>query len=160
MSLIPWKQKRHENGGHALAPLDSFRNEMDRLFDSFFHSPFALAEAPLASLGDWAPTMDVSEDETEVSVRAEIPGVKPEDLDVTVSGDMLVLAGEKKESSEKKAKDYWHTESRYGAFRRQVRLPAEVDAEHVEAKYANGVLEIHLKKSPTAAAKRITVKAT
>jgi HSP20 family protein len=160
MSLVPWKHKRHENGGHALAPLDSFRSEMDRLFDSFFHNPFALAEAPFASLGDWAPTLDVSENETEVTVRAEIPGVKPEDLDVTVTGDTLVLAGEKKESTEKKDKDYWHTESRYGAFRRQVRLPAEVDAEHVDAKYANGVLEIHLKKTQTAKAKRITVKAT
>jgi HSP20 family protein len=160
MSLIPWKNKRHENGGHALTPVDSFHNEIDRLFESFFHNPFSLAEAPFASLGEWAPTLDVSETENDVSVRAELPGVKPEDLDVTVTGDTLVLAGEKKESIEKKDKNYWHSESRYGSFRRQVRLPTEVDAENVEAKFSHGVLEIHLKKSHAAKAKRIAVKTT
>ncbi len=159
MSLIPWKHKREENGG-SLAPADSFRQEVDRLFNSFFRDPFAMAESALAGFtsGEWSPSLDVSETENEVNVRAELPGVKPEDLDVTVTGDILTLAGEKKETSEKKEKNYWHSESRYGSFRRQVRLPAEVDAEHVDAHFANGVLQIRLKKTQAAQARRISVK--
>ncbi|MBI2825780.1 MAG: Hsp20/alpha crystallin family protein [Planctomycetia bacterium] len=160
MSLIPWKGKHHGNGGRALAPFDAFRHEMDRLFDSFFHDPFAVMESSFGQMGGWTPTLDVSETEKEITVRAEIPGVKPEDLEVTVTGDTLVVAGEKKESSETKEKGYWHSESRFGSFRRQVRLPAEVDSEAVDADYANGVLTIRLKKVETAQAKRITVKAT
>jgi HSP20 family protein len=160
MSLIPWMHRRQDDSGRSLATADTFRNELDRLFESFFHNPFAMAETPFASLHDWAPTLDISENESEVTVRAEIPGVKPEDLDVTVAGDVLTLSGEKKESSEQKDKGYCHSESHYGAFRRQVHLPAEVDAQRVEAKYADGVLEIQLKKSQTAKAKRITVTAT
>jgi HSP20 family protein len=159
MSLIPWRGKRHENGG-SLAPLDAFRHEMDRVFDSFFHDPFALLQSGFGQTGEWNPTLDVTESEDQVTVRAEIPGVKPEELDVTVTGDTLVLAGEKKESSEKKEKGYWHSESRFGAFRRQVHLPAEVDAEHVDAKYENGVVTITMKKSHVTKSKRITLKAS
>ena len=159
MTLIPWRQKEQE-GGRRLAPVDSFRHEMDRLFDSFFRGPFGLAETGFGPLAEWSPTLDVSENESTVTVRAELPGVKPEDLDVTVTGDTLVLSGEKKESSEKQDKNVWHSESRYGSFRRQVRLPAEVDPDQVEAKYANGVVEIRLTKSQATKAKRIAVKAT
>lgn len=160
MSLIPWRGKREENGSRTLAPLDTFRSEMDRLFESFFHEPFGLAETGFEGTGAWSPALDISENADEVTVRAEIPGVKPEELDVTVNGDVLMLSGEKKESTEKKDKDYWHAETRYGAFRRQVRLPTDVDAEKVDASYTNGVLTIRLKKSNVAKAKRITVKST
>ncbi|HVU85915.1 MAG TPA: Hsp20/alpha crystallin family protein [Pirellulales bacterium] len=160
MSLIPWKHKREENGGSRLAPADSFRQEVDRLFNSFFRDPFDMVETAFAGFtgGEWSPSLDVSETDNEVNIRAELPGVKPEDLDVTVTGDKLVLAGEKKETSETKDKNYWHSETRYGSFRRQVRLPAEVDAEHVDAHFANGVLEVHLKKAQAAHARRISVK--
>jgi len=157
MTLIPWKHKRQENGGHV-APLASFRTEMDRLFNNFFNDPFGVVETGLGALTEWTPTLDVTENASEVTVRAELPGVKPEDLDVTVTGDTLVLAGEKKETTEKKEQNYWHSESRYGSFRRQVRLPAEVDAEKVEAKYSHGVLEVHLQKVVGAKSKRISVQ--
>ncbi len=156
MTLIPWKNKRHEEGGNA--PLVSFRSEMDRLFNNFFNDPFGMVETGLGALTEWTPTLDVTENESEITVRAELPGVKPEDLDVTVTSETLVLSGEKKETSEKKGQNYWHSESRYGSFRRQVRLPAEVDAENVEAKFSHGVLEVHLKKTAAAKSKRINVK--
>lgn len=159
MSLIPWKHKREENGGSRLATADSFRHDMDQLFNSFFRDPLGTLETAFTG-GDWSPSLDVSESESEVFVRVELPGVKPEDLDVTVTGDTLVLAGEKKETSEKREKNYWHSESRYGSFRRQVRLPAEVEAEHVDAHFTNGVLEVHLKKAQAAQARRIDVKTT
>ncbi len=95
-----------------------------------------------------------------MTVRAELPGIDPKDLDVTVTGNQLVLSGEKKESSEHDGKDFYHSETRYGSFRRMIPLPDGVDTENVDAQYANGVLTLHLKKTAPAAQKRIEVKAT
>jgi HSP20 family protein len=88
-----------------------------------------------------------------------VPGLDPKDLEVSISGNHLVLAGEKKESTEKKGKDFFHTESRFGSFQRTIPLPDAVDPDNVEAEYSNGVVVIHLKKAPSAVAKRIEVKA-
>jgi len=89
---------------------------------------------------------------------AELPGIDPKDLDVTVVGNQLVLSGEKRESSETKEKGVYHSETRYGSFRRTVPLPDGIDTENVDAQYANGVLTLHLKKTAVPAAKRIEVK--
>ena len=158
MALIPWRNKQRERGTSESSPLATLRGEIDRLFDSFVREPFGGFEWPFGSERGWSPTVDIAEDEKEFTVRAEVPGLQPEDLDVTVSGSQLILAGEKKESSEKQEKDFYHTESRFGSFRRSIPLPQAVDPANVEAEYANGVLVIHLKKSPAAAAKRIDVK--
>ena len=104
--------------------------------------------------------VDVAESDKEVTVRAELPGIDPKDLEVTVAGNQLVLSGEKKESSETKEKGFYHSETRYGAFHRTVPLPEGVDTEHVDAQYAHGVLTLRLAKTPQAATKRIEVKVT
>lgn len=158
MALIPWRNKQRERVTPESSPLVTLRSEIDRLFDSFVREPFAGLEWPFGSERGWSPAVDIAEDEKEYTVRAEVPGLRPEDLDVTVSGNHLILAGEKRESTEKKEKDYYHTESRFGSFRRSIPLPQAVDPADVEAEYANGVLLIHLKKSPAEAAKRIDVK--
>jgi HSP20 family protein len=158
MGLIPWKNKQRESGPSEPSPLATLRSEIDRLFDSFVREPLAGWEWPFGSARGWSPTVDVAEGDEEFTVRAELPGIAPEDLDVTISGNSLVLAGEKKQSTEKKQEDFYHTESRYGAFRRSIPLPQAVDPEKVEAEYTNGVLVIHLKKVPSAAAKRVDVK--
>lgn len=158
MALIPWRNKLRERGPAETSPLATLRSEVDRLFDAFVREPFGSLEWPFGSERGWAPAVDIAEDEHEFTVRAEVPGLKPQDLDVTISGNHLILAGEKKESTEKKAADFYHTESRYGAFRRSVPLPQAVDPNRVDAEYADGVLVIHLKKSPSAAARRIDVK--
>jgi HSP20 family protein len=157
MSLIPWRNKLCE-GERTESPLVALRSEMDRLFDTFLREPLGAIDWPLVGQGRWSPTIDVAETDEEVTVRAELPGMDPKDLDVSISGNQLVLSGEKKESSEDKGKDYYHSESRYGSFRRAVRLPEGTDAEHVDAQYANGVLTLHLKKTPSAVPKRIEVK--
>jgi HSP20 family protein len=108
--------------------------------------------------GKWAPAIDVAEDDKELTVRAEVPGIDPKDLDVTVAGGQLVLSGEKKESSESKNKGFYQSETRYGSFRRAVPLPEGVDTENVDAQYANGVLTLHLAKTAPAGTKRIEVK--
>jgi len=157
MSLIPWRSKQRE-GERTESPLVALRSEMDRLFDTFLREPFGAIDWPLIGQGRWSPTIDIAEADEEVIVRAELPGMDPKDLDVSISGNQLVLSGEKKESTLDKGKDYYHSESRYGSFRRAVRLPDGIDAEHVDAQFANGVLTLHLKKTPSAVPKRIEVK--
>jgi HSP20 family protein len=134
------------------------RNEMDRLFESFFRNPFGFESS------EWMPTgdmpLDVEEKDKEVVVRAEIPGVTAEDLDLSIAGHSLVISGEKKESEEKRDKGYFYQERRFGSFRREVPLPTEVDENDVQAEYKDGVLHVTLKKSQAAMPKRIQVKAT
>jgi HSP20 family protein len=160
MSLIPWRNKRQESERGGLTSLADFRHEMDRLFDSFFHEPFAWPHPGGGGVELWNPALDVSETDQEVVVRAEMPGLDPEDLNINVVGNSLVLSGEKKEEQEHKGEGYWHAERRFGAFRREVPLPRGVDAEKVSADYAKGVLTVHLAKSPDAAPKRVPVKAS
>lgn len=160
MSLIPWKHRESAPARGELAPWASLRYEMDRLFDSFLREPFGWSESALVASASWLPTVDVSEGEGEVVVRSEIPGVKPEDLDISVAGNVLTLAGEKKEEHEKKGKDFHQVESRFGSFRRQVQLPADVETDDVQADYANGVLTVRLRKTERGQPKKIAVSSS
>jgi HSP20 family protein len=171
MNLIPWRTKNRENDqssrelsprSHELSPAVDFRREMDRLFDSFFREPFwpSSSEGVFGGLTAWSPSLDVAETDDEVAVRAEIPGVDPKDLNISVSGSRLVISGEKKETKESKEKDFHRRESYYGSFTREVQLPSGIDANNIDATYADGVLTVRLKKSPEAAAKKIPVKAS
>ena len=158
MNPIPWKNKQRESGPEPASPLATLRGEMDRLFDAFVREPFGAIDWPFAGQGKWSPAVDVAETDQEITVRAELPGIDPKDLDVTVTGGQLVLSGEKRESTEDRGDDFYHTDSRFGSFRRVVRLPEGVDSENVEAEFVNGVLTMRLKKSPAAVPKRIDVK--
>jgi HSP20 family protein len=160
MSLIPWRNKLKEGVPSEDSPLAALRGEMDRLFEAYVRDPLASIEWPFAAQGGWCPAIDVYEDDQQIAVRAEIPGMDPNDVEVTVTGNQLVLSGEKKESSEQSGKEYRLTESRYGAFRRTIPLSGSVDAAKVEAQCANGVLTIRLPKTQAAAARRINVKVT
>ncbi len=161
MTLIPWKTKPQNSSTGTMSKQAPARNEMSRFFDRFVNDPFGAINEfspwSMGEIGTWAPSLDIAETEKEVTVRAEIPGVDPKDLEVSVTGDRLVLSGEKKESSESHDRDYSHRETRYGSFRREVRLPQGVDSEHVTADYANGVLTIRLQRSADAAPRRIAV---
>lgn len=157
MSLIPWRNKRHEVRGE-LSPLTEFRHEVDQLFDSFLREPLGWGDRAWSDL--WNPSLDVSEDEKSVTVRVEVPGVRPEDIHLSVVGNTLVLSGEKKEANEQHNDGYYHTERRFGSFRRNVMLPPGVDPEKVTADYKHGVLTVQLEKSPQAAPKKIPVKAS
>jgi HSP20 family protein len=150
MSIVPWRNKRKTG---ELSAIGELRHEMDRLFDSFMRDP----------LGDtfgtrhWLPTVDVAETGEEITVRAEIPGVDPKDLEITVAGSRLTIAGEKRESHERSNKDLHLSESRYGSFRRSIDLGSAVDPEQIQAECEQGVLTVKLKKTKAAAAKRIAV---
>lgn len=158
MTLIPWKQRRAESAG-GLTPAGGLRTEMDRLFDSFFSDmPVEWSQRGWPSFG-WQPAMDVEETDKQVLVRAEIPGVKADDLDVSIQHGALVISGEKKESEEHKEKGYLYQERRYGSFRREISLPSAVDEQNVKAEYKDGVLHVTLEKSQEALPKKIQVKA-
>jgi len=139
-------------------PLARFRDEMDDLFRRFFEDwdwgSFSLA--PLR--GGWWPSVDVSEQDDKITVKAELPGVKSDDVEVSVRDSTLTITGEKKEETEDKGEGYYHCERRYGAFRRDIPLPADIEEDRIEATCRDGVLTVTLPKSEQARARRIKVK--
>jgi HSP20 family protein len=146
MALVPWNNRR---GRNELARL---HDEMDNLFDGFFRG----LDRPFAGYKAW-PAIDVAEKDEAVVVRAEIPGCEPKDIDVSVYGNTLTISGEKKESKEEKDKGYYHMESTYGSFRRDISLPTDVDADKIDAAYKNGVLSITLPKAEKTKAVKVKV---
>lgn len=156
MSGIPWRGKQRTGARGEMSPLASLRAEMDRLLETYVREPVAGFEWPFGERA-WSPPIDVGENEQEVIVRAEVPGMSPGDIQVTVSGGQLVLAGEKKPPVEQ-AKNFYQTESRYGTFRRSVPLPESADPDGVDAEYSGGVLLVRIKKTVSTPPKRVEVK--
>jgi len=133
--------------------LARLHNEMDDLFDGFFRG----LDRPFAGYKAW-PAIDVAEQEDAIIVRAEVPGCKAEDIDISVYGNTLTISGEKNLTEEKKEKDYYHVESTYGSFRREVTLSTEVDQSKIDATCKDGVLNITLPKAEKAKAVKVKVK--
>jgi len=144
MELLPRKRNRNQ--------LTRLHDEMDDLFHNFFGlgTPFTKQEV-------W-PAIDISENENEIVLNAEVPGCKAEDIDISVHGNTLTLSGEKKHEEEKEEKGCYHMERSYGSFRRDLTLPSDVDAEKVDASCKNGVLKVKLPKAERAKAKKIKIK--
>lgn len=153
MSLIPWRNKQPERELME-PPIAALRGEVGRLFDAFLHEPFEFG-----SEGQFLPAVDIEERDNDVIVRAELPGIEPKDLDVSISGNQLILSGEKKERHEEKQKGFFRSEIQFGSFRRVVPLPEGVDPDKVDAHFSNGMLTLNLTKTPASAPKRIPVKA-
>ncbi|HLE21981.1 MAG TPA: Hsp20/alpha crystallin family protein, partial [Vicinamibacteria bacterium] len=109
-------------------------------------------------LGAWAPRIDVYEKGDNIIIDAEIPGLKKEDIEVTVENQMLTLRGEKKETKEVKRDGFYQSERFYGKFQRAVALPAAVDESKIEATYKDGILTVTMPKSEEARAKHIAIK--
>ncbi len=159
MGLVPWKGKRREDDGDiqwAGPALGSFRSEMDRLFDRFF-SGFR-GEPAFPVQAGFAPSVDIGETDTEITVRAEVPGIDAKDLNITLSGQVLTLSGEKKESTERKGENFYHAERRFGSFRRNIQLPTAVNPEKINAEHKNGVVFIRLQKDQRETPRRIPVQ--
>jgi HSP20 family protein len=155
MTLVPWRNKRKDG---ELAPLADLRHEMDRLFDAFMRDPMGSLSETFGSFRQWSPAIDVAEDQDQITVRAELPGIEAKDLDVSISGNQLTIAGEKRESQQFADQGMHLSESRSGSFRRTISLPTTVDSQQVTADFSNGVLLIRLKKTAEALGKRIEVR--
>jgi len=147
--------------GRGLVPWSPFREleEMGRRFEDVFGRsllPAVLRHLPLEERG-WAPAIEVFEKEDKYVVKAELPGMKEEDIDVSVVGDTLTIKGERKAESEVKEEDYYCCERCYGSFFRSTTLPTAVDTENIEATYESGVLEITLPKAAEVKPKKVEI---
>ena len=158
--LLPWRKSEHEPA-RSEHPLVALHREMNRLFEDFFRG-FELERFPAleSMFGGFSPRVNVVEDDKEVRVTAELPGVTEKDVEVTLTQNTLTIKGEKKEEHEEKGKSYYRAERAYGTFQRVIPLPAEVEQDKAEATFKNGVLTIRLPKTEAAREqrKRIEIK--
>lgn len=134
--------------------IERMRREMDRIWDTFFERRPARVE----EFGEWLPTLDVSETKDEYVVKAELPGIDPKDIDISLTNDLLTIKGEKKQEKEEKEENYHLIERSYGAFTRSVRLPGQVQSDKISANFKNGVLKVALPKTEEAKKKEIKIK--
>jgi len=133
----------------------SLRNEMDRLFDR-------LAEVKwedLPALGDWAPSMDISETKDSLVAKIEAPGMDEKDIEVSLQENLLTIKGQKNREKVEKDERFHRVERSYGSFVRSIRLPATVDASKVTASFKNGLLTVTLPKTPASKGTAIPIKA-
>jgi len=163
MNLIPWKKKQEPSSqqrAQQLVKRDEFHGEMDRMFERFFRDPwgsFAWPEVVEHATAGY-PTVEVSDSEKDVTVRAEIAGAEAKDLNLAIRENVLTIEGEKKQTSEAKDGNVFRSECAYGHFRRDVVLPAVVDEEQVDAKFSNGVLTIRMQKTKNSQKKKIEIR--
>jgi HSP20 family protein len=138
-------------------PLPSLRDEMNRLFDDFF--TWQRWPEPVRGLleGEWSPSVDIAEKDNEIIVTAELPGIAQDDVDISVTNDILTVKGEKKEEKEVKEDDYHLVERSYGSFHRSIPLPTSVQGDKAKANYKDGVLRIEIPKSEEAKPKQIKI---
>jgi len=128
--LVPWKRRqrgldlRRDYG----SPFQALTEEMNRLFDDFRGrfdiEPFGFSRG---DTGAFMPSVDITDNDKEVRVTCELPGIDQKDIDITLSKDAITIKGEKKQETEDKGKDYYRMERSYGSFQRMVPLPAEID---------------------------------
>jgi len=140
-------------------PISSF-GEIDRLFDDFFGRRFPRTfgwDRPFAEFGDFGPSVDIIDREDEVVVRAEVPGYKKDDIEVSVSGNTLTLKGNTSVEQKQEDGDYYHQEITRGAFTRSFTLPAEVDDAKAKASMKDGVLDLRLPKLEKTKRRTITI---
>jgi HSP20 family protein len=136
--------------------MEPFRKEMESLFSRFFGEENG--NGPLmAAAQSWAPRVDVEETEKEIQVKADLPGVDPKAVEISVQDNVLTVRGEKKEEKEEKKKNYHRVERFAGSFYRAIPLPPGADAEKMGATSANGVVTITIPKKPEAQPRKITV---
>jgi HSP20 family protein len=154
MKLIPIKNSKRWLD--PFSSLEDVRSEMNRLFDE------SLFKLPKGTNGDtpWSPAVDIIDQKDNILVKADLPGLTKDQIDVNVQDDVLLIKGEKKEEKEIKEKDYVRTERTYGSFYRSFVLPTAVDAKNVKASYKDGVLEIVLPKKAGTQTKQMKVDVT
>jgi len=134
------------------------QREVNRLFDDGQGAKMR-GGAEHASTRVWAPAVDIAEDANEITVHAELPGLKQEDIDIELTGDTLVIKGERKFADAARQDTYVRIERAYGAFQRSFTVGVPVQHDKVSATYKDGVLEVHLPKSEETKPKKVSVTA-
>ena len=170
MATIPVRSKESEHV-RPEGMLTTLREEMDRVFDRLARG-FSGVPSIRRAL-DWEPefrwssmlevqipAVDIAETDKAFRITAELPGMKKEDVDISVSQGRLTIKGEKREEREEKEKGYYLSERRYGTFQRSFQLPGQADADRIEAKFDNGVLTLTVPKSAEALKSEKKIKIT
>ncbi|HTQ38979.1 MAG TPA: Hsp20/alpha crystallin family protein [Pirellulales bacterium] len=134
-------------------PFRLAREEMESLWSQLVGEPMERRFK-----GRMMPSLDLSETPNTVEVRMDVPGMKPEDIDIQLANGVLTISGERKEEKEEKGKTFHRIERSYGSFSRSVTVPTAVSEDKVDAQYHNGVLTIALQKTDEAKARKIKVK--
>lgn len=158
MTLLPWKRKETKDLASPFSTLTRLRNEMERMFDRVLADDLGFSESLFTSHGAWSPSIDVNDGLREISIRAEVPGVDPKDLKVTVCGRTLSIAGEKSEATEKQEGGSYYSERRFGSFERNIEMPDTADLDHISAEQENGVVTIRVPKLKGAEPKKVEVR--
>lgn len=146
MELVRWRPRRAVPGVYG---------DVDRMFDNLLRG--WMAPGSLSESG-WSPSIDISENDSELVVSAEVPGVKPEDIEIEIDDSRLVISGEKKQENEEKGDNYYRVERSYGSFRRVFSLPPNVDSSSVKASSKDGVLRVSIPKSAVEPQKKVEIE--
>lgn len=134
MALVRWDPARE---------VDVLQSDMNRLFDAFFQGRGSNRTNGVAR---WVPPMDLTEGEGEYVLRADLPGLSKEDIDIQVKDDVLTISGERKSEHHENGEGFYRVERSFGRFSRSLDLPAGIEAGSVSADFANGVLEVRIPK--------------
>ncbi len=137
----------------ATTPVFALRREIDRLFENTFGRG-------QVGQSEWTPAVDIRETDQELTFAVELPGTKPEDVEVTAEDGVLTIQGERTEERQEGEDGWYHlVERNYGSFMRRFQLPQGVDAEKIEADVENGLLQVRIPKAALPQAKKIQIKA-
>ncbi len=156
---MPTERWRPLRGRVPLRPIRELE-EMRRRFEDDIARPFirAIWEHIPEEVKGWAPSIDVFEKGDNFVVKVELPGMKQEDVDVSVSDDTLTIKGERKPESSVKDEDYYRSEIAYGSFYRSIALPSSVDTKNIEAVYEDGILRVTLQRAAGAKPKKVNIQ--
>ena len=146
MALVPWR---------PFAELSRMRDDMDRLFEEVFGR--SKSGKDLLDSRGWAPLVDMLNQPEEIVVRAQVPGMEKENINVAVSNGTLTISGERKAEEEVKEEDYYYSEHLFGKFNRTIELPTAVNSEKIRANLKNGILEVHLPKAEEVKPKAVPI---
>lgn len=143
---------------------ETYFGEIDRYLDSLFHRPFSLMPSLVfgdhGKLDELSPSVDIFEEDNHLVLKAELPGINKEDLDISISENRITLTGEKRHEEKVEKKDYQWSECSYGTFTRSFRLPDNVNLDKTKAEFKDGVLKVRIPKTagPETTEKKITIK--
>ena|ERR1035441_8076191 len=148
---------------NPLREMDDIQRRMSSLLDwspNLFRRSNLTPEEETITVAEWAPLVDILEDDKEYIIKAELPEVQKEDVKVTVESGTLTISGERKAETEEKGLKFHRLERYYGRFERSFSIPDDAEGDHVKAEFKDGVLRVRLAKSEKARAKQIEVKVT
>ncbi len=148
MAIVRWEPFRD---------LVTIQDRMNRIFDDAFRGPRG-GEDEWALGGSWAPPVDIYEQDGNLVLKAELPGIDPKDVDVRVENNVLTLRGERKFETEVKRESFHRVERAYGTFSRAFTLPNVVDTAHIKAEFKEGVLHVTMPKREEAKPKQIQIQ--